>query len=141
MNTKVKGIVIAVIASGILIGALAVLVEQSVLPCFLPACGPAPPQGQKLALYSYHLNSPTNVTIKMSNLGTVQITLISYLVNDSFNHQYANFNWPGPTIDPGMIVAANILIDGTAFTFQIGHTYIVEVNATGNGKWPLYFTA
>jgi len=68
------------------------------------------------------------------------VALIAYYVKDSNGDQYANNNWPGPTIPPAAVVPVNILIDGTMFTFQKGFSYTVTVVTSRNDLYSFTIT-
>src|SRR6266700_4327526 len=40
--------------------------------------------------------SPTNVTLNIRQLGTVNVTLTSYFVKDSSGNQYSRISWAAP---------------------------------------------
>jgi hypothetical protein len=92
-------------------------------PCVNNPC----PMMAMLNLDSYQFNTPTNVTLSIRNTGTAPVALIAYYVKESSGTQYADSNWPGPTIPPAAAIAVNMLIDGTAFTFQRGNSYMVSI--------------
>ncbi len=85
-----------------------------------------------LNLDSYHFNTPANLTLNIRNNGALTTALIAYYVKDTSGAQYANSNWPGPTIPPAAVTSINILIDGTAFTFQTGNSYTVSILTSRN---------
>jgi hypothetical protein len=124
------------VAAVILISVLAIFVflfglilyEPPTGPGFCGAFGPQPcPQMIILNIVSHTLNSPTNVTLKIINSGSVAVSLISYEVSNSNGQAYASTNWSGPTLSPNAITPVNILIDGRAFSFQSGYSYNVMV--------------
>ena len=43
------------------------------------------------------VNSPTNLTLSVRNVGSEGITLTSYVVKDSLGNQYSKMNWPIPS--------------------------------------------
>ena len=71
-----------------------------------------------ITMDSYHFNTPTNLTLNIRSNGALTVALIAYYVKDTSGVQYANSNSSGPTIPPAAATSVNILIDGTAFTFQ-----------------------
>jgi hypothetical protein len=89
---------------------------------------------------SYQFNTPTNVTLSIMNPGNAVVSLIAYYVKDSSSAQYANSNWPGPRISPAGATSINILIDGTAFTFQRGYSYTVSVVTSRNYQYSFTIT-
>ncbi len=82
---------------------------------------------ETLTLQSYQINAPTNLTLNIWNAGATPKALIAYYVKDSTGTQYADSNWSGPAIPPGVEISVNILIDGRAFTFQTGMSYTVTI--------------
>jgi len=88
---------------------------------------PTQPLSQRTIEQSYRINSPTNLTLNIFNPGASPKALIAYYVKDSTGAQYANSNWPGPTIPPAIAISVNILIDGRGFTFQTGMSYTVTI--------------
>jgi hypothetical protein len=82
---------------------------------------------ETLTLQSYQINTPTNLTLNIWNAGTTPKALIAYYVKYSTGTQYANSNWSGPAIPPGVAISVNIFIDGRAFTFQTGMSYTVTI--------------
>jgi hypothetical protein len=82
---------------------------------------------ETLVMQSYRINTPTNLTLNISNVGASPKALIAYYVKDSTSAQYANSGWSGPTIPPAIAISVNILIDGRAFTFRTGMSYTVTM--------------
>jgi hypothetical protein len=124
------------VAAVILVSVLAIFVflfglilyEPPTGPGFCGAFGSQPcPQVVVLNIVSHTLNSPTNVTMRIINSGSVAVSLISYEVSNSNGQVYTNTNWSGSTLSPNAITPVNILIDGKAFTFQSGYAYNVMV--------------
>ncbi len=136
MNRKLWGVVVALIAGATIAGAAVWWMSLS------PVCPEACPlTGERLALGGYHVNSPTNVTVGMVNVGTVEISLISYSINDSSNHQFVSTNWSGLTIARGATVTTGLLIDGASFTFQTANGYVITLISSDNVKWSNNFIA
>ena len=105
-----------------------VIYASSSQPRFCGSFGTMPCPGREdLSIISSTLNSPTNITIQIINTGSVQISLMSYYVKNANGQVYANSTWSGPTLPANAITPVNILIDGTAFTFQARYTYNVIV--------------
>jgi hypothetical protein len=127
-NERVAAVIlISVLAIFVVLFGL-ILYEPPTGPGFCGAFGPQPcPQMIILNIVSHTLNSPTNVTLKIINSGSVAVSLTSYEVSNSNGQVYANTNWSGPTLSPNSITPFNILIDGKASTFQSGYTYNVMV--------------
>jgi len=88
-----------------------------------------------LNLDSYHFNAPTNLTLSIRNDGTLAAALIAYSVRDTSGAQYPDSNWPGPNIAPAAAISINILIDGTAFTFQRGNSYTMSIVTSRNYQY------
>jgi len=83
-------------------------------------------------MQSYILNSPTNATLTLKNTGSVAVYLAAYKVTGPNGLYFANTNWTGPAIGPNYIGAANILIDGKAFTFQSSTSYTISITTSRN---------
>ncbi len=108
----------------------------------VPFCGGAPcPAHELLNLVSTDVNSPTNVTLRIINTGSVAISLATYYVKDANGQTYASSNWPGPNITPNTTFSINIIIDGKAFTFQTGYSYAVIVVTGRNNQFTFTFTS
>lgn len=124
------------IAAGILLGVLALF--STFLGLMLVAgitgggCGggglvvPCSPR-EALDILSSNMNSSTNMTLQIINVGPAAITLIAYYVKTGSGQTYADTAWTGPTIQPNVIGNINVLIDGQAFTFQAHSSYSVTV--------------
>jgi len=69
------------------------------------------------------------------------MTLTSYVVKDSLGNQYAKMNWTTPCINPNQLGAINIIIDGSAFTFQSKNTYTIALTTTRNNIFTFTLTA
>ena len=87
------------------------------------------------------VNSPTNLTLSVRNVGSVGITLTSYVVKDSLGNQYANMNWTTPFMNPNQLAAINIIIDGSAFTFQPKNTYNIALTTARNNIYTFTIAA
>ena len=87
------------------------------------------------------VNSPTNLTLSVRNVGSVGITLISYVVKDSVGSQYARMNWTTPFMNQNQLSAINIIIDGSAFTFQSKNTYTIALTTARNNMFTFTITA
>ncbi len=145
MKTKAWAILAIALVGGIAEGII-VLVAQGVIPTCgcqnangqpYPWCPQLPCPGREaLNLDSSRLNSPTNMTLNVRNTGIVTVTFIAYCVKDaSGNNQCSNSNWSGPTINPSALMSIDILIDGNAFTFQSGSTYLFMLVTSGNDQF------
>ena len=98
------------------------------LGALLPLC----PGRESLNIETSQVNSPTNLTLSVRDVGSVGITLTSYIVKDSLGNQYAKVNWTTPFMNPNQLVAINIIIDGSAFTFQSKNTYNMALTTARN---------
>jgi len=87
------------------------------------------------------VNSPTNLTLSVRNVGSVGITLTSYVVKDSLGSQYAKMNWTTPLMNPNQLAAINVIIDGSAFTFQPKNTYNIALTTALNNIFTFTLTA
>ena len=87
------------------------------------------------------VNSPTNLTLSVRNVGSVGISLYSYVVKDSVGDQYARMNWTTPFMNPNQLSAINITIDGNAFTFQSKNTYTIALTTARNNMFTFTITA
>src|SRR6184192_1550207 len=131
----------AVILFSILVIASAVL-GLLVYESTVPFCGGAPcPAHELLNLVSTNVNSPTNVTLRIINTGSVAVSLASYYVKDANGQTYANSNWAGPNISPNTTLSLNLLIDGKSFSFQHGSSYAIIVVTSRNNQYTFTVTA
>ncbi len=106
------------------------------------AFGPEPcPPTEALSSISYVVNSPTNTTLKIINSGSVPVSLISYSVSNANGQAYTRSNWTGPTVSPNAVATINIVIDGSAFTFQSGYSYAVYIVTSRNNRFGFTFQA
>jgi len=86
------------------------------------------------------LNSPTSLTLNVTNTGPGWINLTAYTVQYG-NNWSNNTNWAGPKVGPGMVLPGDIIIDGQAFTFQAGTMYTIRLFDTTGTEWTNYITA
>ena len=102
-----------------------------------------------LALDSFSFFSGTNVTLFLRNIGNVSIGFVSYYVKDASGDQYALTAWSGPTITPGSVFPAQVLIGsscpgcalvGSAFTFTPGFTYTIILVTSRNTQFSFTVT-
>src|SRR5260370_8207462 len=132
---KTSNILLVVIVVGGILGGL--LMWETVGPsplcggCYrynAPGCPVNPCPGQEnLNVETSQINSPTNVILNIRNVGSVSTTFNSYIVKDSVGNQYTKSNWSGPTLNPNSLLPINIVIDGSAFTFNSKSTYTVTL--------------
>ena len=98
-----------------------------------PGCVVSPCPGQEgLSVEASQVNSPTNVTLTVRSVGSASVGLVSYSVKGGVGNQYTKTNWAGPTIATNTVAVINIVIDGSAFTFQSGNIYTIAVTTTRN---------
>jgi len=113
-----------------------------------------------LLLENYVVNSPTNVTLDIRNIGTESVTFVSYYVNDSIGDRYFRNNWStGPNPPPVQIYVnalgqVNILIgtsgtgtcgsscslSGSPFTFQTNYPYRIVLITARNTQFSFQIT-
>lgn len=103
-------------------------------------CVNSPCPMQTLSINSYQFNTPTNVTLNLTNPGNAAVTFKAYYVKDPSGSQYASSNWSGPTIASGGAISINILTDGAAFTFMKGFSYTVTVVTSRNYQYSFTIT-
>ena len=107
-----------------------------------PGCIVTPCPGQEsLNVETSQVNSPTNMTLNVRNVGSVSTTFNSYIVKDSVGNQYTKSNWSGPTLNPNSLLAICIVIDGSAFTFQSKSSYTVTLVTLRNNLFSFTITA
>ncbi len=106
-----------------------------------PGCVVSPCPGQEaLSVEASQANSPTNLTLTVRSVGSASVGLVSYSVKDGVGNQYTKTNWAGPTIATNTVAVINIVIDGSAFTFQSGNTYTIAVTTTRNNIFTFTIT-
>jgi len=64
-----------------------------------------------LNIEASQVNSPTNLTLNVRNVGSVGTSFTSYVVKDSLGNQYAKMTWTTPFMTPNQLAAINIVID------------------------------
>jgi hypothetical protein len=107
-----------------------------------PGCVVYPcPAQEALSVEASQVTSPTNVTLTVRNLGSASVGLVSYSVKDAAGNQYTKTNWAGPTIATNTVAVINIVIDGSAFTFQSKNTYTIIVTTARNILFTFTITA
>jgi hypothetical protein len=133
-STGVKvAIVVLLLVLVVFLAFIGLIVYTGTVGCGAFGRGPCP-QMVILTIDSHTLNSPTNVTLNIRNSGAGAASLISYYVKNGSGQVYASSNWSGPTLPANSITPVNILIDGTAFTFQPRYTYNIIV-IVGSGQY------
>ena len=131
----------AVISFSTLVIASAVL-GLLVYETTVPFCRGAPCQAREsLSVISTTVNSPSNVTLRIINSGSVAVSLASYYVKDAYGQTYASSNWAGPNISPNTTLSLNLLIDGKSFSFQHGSSYAIIVVTSRNNQYTFTVTA
>ncbi|TMI09823.1 hypothetical protein E6H34_00590 [Candidatus Bathyarchaeota archaeon] len=107
-----------------------------------PGCLVTPcPGRESLSIETSQVNSSTNLTLSVRNVGSVVIWLNSYVVKDSAGNRYAKMNWTTPIVNPNQLAAINIIIDGNAFTFQSKNGYTVTLTTSRNNQFQFTITA
>jgi hypothetical protein len=100
---------------------------------------------ESLNLGSFRVNSPTNVTVVITNVGTANSGFSEYIVKDPSGDTYTNSTLSWPTLAPGATVTVNILLagqlSGQPFQFQSGKIYSVSVISVRNNQYTSTFTA
>ena len=105
------------------------------------------PAPESLTLSGYVLDSPTSLTLSLQNNGNTPVTLQSYTVTDISGDVWSLASWAGPTVSPGSISPAVVLIGSSCNTctyngitglfqqFVAGHTYIITVTTKLNSQF------
>jgi len=118
------------------------LEPQPTLVCLCPA---SLTNKENITISSFRVNSPTNVTVVLSNVGNVTSGLYEYIVKDTTGDNYFNSTLAWPTLAPGAVATVNILLSGKLtgqpFQFQSGQTYSVAVITGRNNQFTNTFTA
>jgi len=150
MHPKTRTVITVVIACGLILGGL-LYWETTGNPsplcggCYrynAPGCVVTPCPGQEaLSVEASQVNSPTNLTLTIRNSGAASVGLDSYSVKDSVGNQYTKSNWAGPTLAVNSVGIINIVIDGSAFTFQSKSYYTVIVTTARNNLFTFAITA
>jgi hypothetical protein len=132
------------VAAVILLSVLTIFVIMFGLILYQPPTGPGLcgsfgatpcPGREDLNIITAAVNSPTNMTVHITNTGSVAISLTSYYVRNPYSQPYANNNWSGPTAPPSSVVTANLVIDGNAFTFHSGTYYTITLITSRNNQF------
>ncbi len=113
-----------------------VLYEPPTGPGLCGAFGPEPCPGREaLNFISATVNSPTNMTVQIVNVGTVEVSLMSYNVRNTYSQPYVSANWSGPNVAPNAYANITLVIDGNAFTFHSGSYYIITLISSRNNQF------
>src|SRR2546426_7536352 len=62
-------------------------------------------------------------------------SLVSYYVKDSAGNSFHDPTWTGPTMDRNTVRSLDFVIDGKAFTFQLGNSYAVIMIDSRNAQY------
>lgn len=100
----------------------------------LPCGGPCPGH-EALSLQSYHINTPTNITLAIINTGDVRTSFTSYIIWSQSGRSYSNSSWSQPGFMPNEHLAVNVIIDGVGFTFQSGSSYTIRIGTLRNNEY------
>jgi hypothetical protein len=150
LYSRTRNILIVVIVCGLILGGALYWETQgwspTCGPCWSssnpPGCPVTPcPGHEALNVETSQVNSPTNVTLNIRNTGSVVLSLVSYSVKDSLSNQFTKTNWTTPYMNPNQLTAINIVIDGSAFTFQHGYSYTITVTSARNNLFTFTLTA
>jgi archaellum component FlaG (FlaF/FlaG flagellin family) len=147
---KPSSILLVAVAVGGVLGGL--LMWETVGPsplcggCYrynAPGCLVTPCPGlESLTIETSQVNSPTNLTLSVRNVGSVGISFDSYIVKDSAGNQYAKINWTTTLfMNSNQLAIINMIIDGNAFTFQSKNIYTVTLITTRNNQFTFPITA
>jgi hypothetical protein len=93
-----------------------------------------------LGVETSQVNSPTNVTLNIRNIGEVPLSLKTYNVKDGNGNQYTKMNWTSPFVNPNQLATITIVTDGTAFTFRSGNIYTITMTSTRNNQFTYSLT-
>jgi hypothetical protein len=105
-----------------------------------PGCPVGPCPGREvLNIESSQVNSPTNLTLNIRNIGVVGTSIVSYKVQ-YYANQFTKTNITEPFFMPNQVVAINVVIDGNAFTFQSGNTYSIAMTTVRNNIFTFTIT-
>src|SRR6267143_3183207 len=135
-NEKVAAVILLSVLTIFVIVFGLILYESQRGPGLCGSFGATPCPGREyLNIINAVVNSPTNMTVQITNTGSVAIILTSYYVRNPYSQPYENSNWSGLTAPPGRVVSANLLIDGNAFTFHSGTYYTVTLITSRNNQF------
>jgi preprotein translocase subunit SecG len=132
-NEKVAAVILLSVLTIAIILLGLVLYEPPTGPGLCGAFGATPcPGRENLNFVSATVDSPTNMTVQILNIGSVAISLVSYNVKSTYSQPYQSNNWSGPTLGPNTYATINLLIDGNTFTFQSGTYYSITFMTSRN---------
>jgi hypothetical protein len=98
--------------------------------------------GEAISYKSYSIDSGTQVTLTVQNLGGSNMRLVSYYVVDGNVNQYNLASWNGPVLSPAQTGTLSILtgascggcvLSGSQFNFVNGYSYSITL-VTGQGS-------
>src|SRR6266704_1963086 len=113
-----------------------VLYEPPTGPGLCGAFGPEPCPGREaLNFISATGDSPTNITVQIVNVGTVEGSLIASSVLHTYSHPYVSANWSGPNVAPNAYANITLVNDGKAFTFHSGSYYNITMISSRNNQF------
>ena len=81
----------------------------------------------------------TNMTLNIRNAGSASTSFVSYSVQFN-NNQFTKMNPTEPTIGTNQVAPVNIVMDGSAFTFQSKYTYTIALTTTRNNIFTFTIT-
>ena len=96
--------------------------------------------GTAIGYKSYSIDSGTQVTLTVQDLGSTSLGFVSYYVIDGNVNQYNLASWNGPVLSPGQTGTLTILIgagcggcvlSGSSFVFASGYSYSITLVAQG----------
>jgi len=135
-NERVAAVILLSVRAVFLTMLGLILYEPPTGPGLCGAFGATPcPGRENLNIVSATVNSPTNMTVQIWNIGSVAISLISYNVKSTYSQPYQSNNWSGPTLGPNTYATINLLIDGNAFTFQSATYYSIAFITSRNSQF------
>jgi hypothetical protein len=135
-NEKVPTIVLLSVLSIFVILFGLILYESPTGPGLCGSFGATPCPGREdLNIITAAVNSPTNMTVQITNTESVAISLTSYNVRNPYGQSYAKNNWSGPIAPPSGVVTTNLLIDGNAFTFHSDTYYTITLITSRNNQF------
>src|SRR6266571_2552216 len=146
---------VAIIGMVAAVGVFIYWQQANTLACLtVCGCGACQPTGREaLNMVSFQLNSPTNVSLTVKNVGNLSLALQEYFVKDSAGDQWQSGNrWQnvttsGPTLSPNMVATAIVMIgqscsscsytgtSGAFSYFSSGKSYTVEVVTARNNQF------
>ena len=127
-------LIIGIIIIGIVGGGATFLLSTGRIGS-IPLCGGPCPGREALVLETYSVNSPSNVTVTLRNIGTVWISLVSYSVKVTSGQTFSNSSLSNIGFGPNALLAVHIVMDGQTFTFQNGNSYTAILVTARNNEF------